>query len=64
MNIPLAPEDIEALKLAAKVFADESIGDSIYDIRERERLGWDGPRVIAWGKASETIDRLRKEGKI
>lgn len=57
-------KDLEALKKAAKVFADESVGDFIYHIRESECKGWDGPRVIAWGEAATTIDRLRKEGKI
>lgn len=23
--------------------------DKVYDVREREGLGWDGPDVVAWG---------------
>lgn len=28
-----------------------NLGDRVYDVREREGLGWDGPNVKAWGAA-------------
>lgn len=28
-----------------------SLGDLVYDVREREGLGWDGPAVKAWSDA-------------
>ena len=61
---PLTPNDITELVQAAGVIQDGAPGDYIYDVREREGLGWDGPRVKAWGGACETLDRLRKEEKI
>jgi hypothetical protein len=27
------------------------LGDLVYDVREREGEGWDGPSVNAWGNA-------------
>lgn len=28
-----------------------SLGDLVYDVREREGQGWDGPAVVAWSNA-------------
>ncbi len=64
MSTPFTDSDIEAIRKALRTFLAESIGDRVYDIRERECLGWDGPRVKAWGEASVTLSRLRDEGKL
>lgn len=60
----LNESDIVALIKAAGTFADQSVGDYCYNIRETELLGWEGPKVVAWGEAASTITRLRGEGKI
>ncbi len=40
----------EALRgLMESKFLD--LGDMVYQVREREGLGWDGPAVVAWSKA-------------
>lgn len=64
MSTPFTDSDIEAIRKALNTFLSESIGDKVYDIREREGKGWDGPRVTAWGEASVTLSRLRDEGKL
>lgn len=53
----MTPELLEALETLLR----EHISDWIYDIRAREGLGWDGPRVTAWGKACEIITNAVKE---
>ena len=35
-----------------------SLGDLIYQIREREGEGWDGPWVIQWGDAVKNATEL------
>lgn len=35
-----------------------ALGDLVYDIREREGEGWEGPKVVAWGKAVETASAV------
>ncbi len=34
------------------------LGDRVYDIREREGLGWEGPSVQAWGGAVTKAKQL------
>lgn len=46
---------------ALKILDEEGLGDWIYDIRERELRGWDGPRVKAFGKACGTIKKYLRE---
>lgn len=48
----------EALRV---LFEVESIEDYVYDVRERECEGWEGPRVVAFGEACETLKRVMKE---
>lgn len=36
-----------------------NLGDAVYDVREREGLGWDGPQVTAYTSA---IAALRASG--
>lgn len=61
---PLTKKDVAALVAAATILKDSSISDCIYDVRDREGLGWDGPLVAKFGEACNTLERLRKEGKI
>lgn len=51
-------EVLEALKV---LFEVEHIEDDCYRVRESELLGWEGPRVVAFGKACETLKRVMKE---
>ena len=37
-----------------------SLGDFIYDIREREGLGWDGPKTKSWGMGCVLIKQAMK----
>jgi hypothetical protein len=52
-----APDLLEALQALTK----EPLGDFIYDVRESEQLGWDGPRVKNWArgvdKATQAITK-------
>ncbi len=38
------------------------LGDIIYDVREREGQGWDGPRVKTWGDLHERMIKLLENG--
>ncbi len=38
----------------------ESVGDFTYDIRDREGLGWEGPRVKAWSDAASVIRKYAR----
>ena len=49
------------LKDALQVLLDEYFSDWVYDIREREGKGWDGPRVIAYGEACSAIENYMKQ---
>lgn len=37
-----------------------SLGDFVYNIREHELQGWDGPKVKAWGEGCRLIDLAMK----
>jgi hypothetical protein len=50
-----------ALRTAARTLVAQNVGDFVYQIRERETEGWEGPKVKAWGEACET---LRREGGV
>lgn len=44
------------LKAALQLLMDEGLDDKfIYDVREREMKGWDGPRVTAVSNAIKVI---------
>lgn len=50
--IAAAPDLLEALvKLTSNKHID--LGDLIYNVKEREGEGWEGPSVKAWGEAVE-----------
>lgn len=40
-----------------------NLGDLVYKIRESELKGWEGPAVIAWGKAVEATDAVLEKVK-
>lgn len=43
----------EALAVLRELLSNPHIdlGDLVYEVREREGLGWEGPSVKAWGSA-------------
>ncbi len=41
----------DAIDVLRTLFEVRDLGDIIYDIREREGRGWDGPLVTKWGDA-------------
>lgn len=43
----------EAIQCLRALFENRHIdlGDQVYEVREREGLGWDGPSVTAWSEA-------------
>jgi hypothetical protein len=34
------------------------LGDLVYEVRENEGQGWDGPKVKAWGEACAKMEEL------
>jgi hypothetical protein len=57
--------DTEAAKEAVQVLHDlfeaGDLDDHFYSIRESEGLGWEGPRMLKWGKACADARRLMRE---
>lgn len=49
-----------ALRVLHDLFESGDLDDHFYDIREREGLGWEGPRMLQWGKACEEARQLLK----
>jgi hypothetical protein len=49
------PDPIQVLR---DLFEAGGLEDHFYDIREREGQGWEGPRMVKWGKACEAARRL------
>lgn len=49
---------LEALQV---LFDVEHIEDDCYRVRESELLGWEGPRVGAFGKACEILRKFKEE---
>ena len=45
------------LSYALRVLLDESIGDQVYSVRDRELKGWEGPRVTAYSQACGVIGK-------
>lgn len=52
-SVPVPDE----LGIALRTLLDESIGDFVYQIRDRELKGWDGPRVAAWSEACRMVEK-------
>lgn len=38
-----------------------SLEDTVYEVREREGLGWEGPDVVAWSEAASSAKKLLAE---
>lgn len=65
-----AREEVAALKRAATVLEAESIGDFVYEVRDRAAADasftgntWEHPRVVAYGEAAQVISEIAKESK-
>lgn len=65
-----ARAELEAIRKAARVLHAESVGDAVYDVRDRaagdrEFTGntWEHPRVVAYGEACAVISNIAKESK-
>ena len=41
-----------------------NLSDAIYDVRDREGEGWEGPKTKAYGEAVSKLRALLKEGGI
>ena len=41
-----------------------NLSDAIYDVRDRELKGWEGPKVKAYGEAVTKLRVLLKEGGV
>lgn len=39
------------------------LGDRVYDVREREGKGWEGPQVMEYSNALEVIQSIIKEAR-
>jgi hypothetical protein len=50
----------EALEILAAFYSIRNLGDTIYQVRDSEGLGWDGPQTTAWGKACQRAEQLLK----
>lgn len=59
---PTATELAAALR-ALMTHPHIDLGDLVYDVREREGRGWDGPAVIAWSAAVTNARNLMKRMK-
>jgi len=51
------PDPIQVLR---DLFEAGGLEDHFYDIREREGQGWEGPRMVKWGRACEAAKELMK----
>lgn len=62
-DVEQALTELEGIRKACADLSNEGIGDFVYEVRQRELLGWDGPRVNAWGNASNLVNTIAKEPK-
>ena len=51
----------EAEQILYDLFSVRDLGDFVYNIRENECKGWDGPKVILWGNACDRAHKLLKK---
>jgi len=51
---------IELAITACRAWTQESAGDFVYNIRERELEGWEGERVLAWAAADKAVREVMK----
>jgi len=61
---PTGAPETTALDVLRKMNDILPLGDMVYDIREREAQGWEGPQVVAWGLACAKMKKLLDEGPI
>ncbi len=54
---PLAKEN-RRLEHIIKMLNVEPLGDFIYNVRDREGQGWDGPRMKNWGQACMKVKEI------
>lgn len=47
-------ELLDAIRAVNRI---QDLGDSIYEVREREGLGWEGPLVTEYNKSVEIIKK-------
>lgn len=62
--------EVEAIEKACRTLEAESIGDGVYDVRDRAASDtsftdntWKHPRVVAYGEAAQVISNIAKESK-
>lgn len=62
----LPPVEAELLQALRAITSNKhiSLGDLIYQVRDAEGLGWDGPQVTQWSNAVATIDALLLKYKV
>ena len=53
----------ENLKKALKIIKFAGLDDWIYDVRDREGKGWDGPKVKSFSKACDVINSYLRGDK-
>jgi hypothetical protein len=56
-------EEVEQLKGVIRALTSNphvDLGDLVYQVREREGQGWDGPAVKAWSDAVEAAHKAVK----
>ena len=58
-HVPPKRTDLpDPIKVLHDLFAAGHLEDHFYAIRESECLGWEGPRMLAWGKACKDAQKL------
>lgn len=61
MNI--TDDEVKAVLVGLLEHPHVSLGDLVYQVRDRELLGWDGPQVLAWDRAvtaaKDLLEKLR-----
>jgi hypothetical protein len=60
---PKCPDLPDPIDVIHRLFEAGHLEDHFYAVRDSECLGWDGPRMLAWGKACEDADNLMKARK-
>ena len=66
--VAAALAEVEAIEKACRTLEAESIGDGVYDVRDRAASDtsftgntWEHPRVVAYGEAAQVISNIAKE---
>lgn len=53
--------EVAAAREAARVLVEEhNLGDFVYNVRERELKGWNGPKVMSFANAVATLRAFAK----